>query len=88
MVCIAFTSISTSSTDGQRSGRARDLSDVDATTTSTSSSSESDDISFVRGVGIMVADSAGEGMAEAANGEDAVEVAFGLVDDVVKDAAG
>ena len=36
----------------------------------------------------MVADSAGEGMAEAANGEDAVEVAFGLVDDVVKDAAG
>ena len=36
----------------------------------------------------MVADSAGEGMAEAANGEDAVEVAFGLVDDVVEDAAG
>jgi hypothetical protein len=48
---------------------------------------ESDDISFVRGVGTTVADSAGEGMTEAANVEDAVEVAFGLVDDAVEDEA-
>ena len=80
MVCIDFTLVSTSSTDGQRSGRARELSIATSIATSTPSSSESYDISFVLGVGTIVADSAGEGIAEAANVE-VERAAFSLVDD-------